>query len=221
MAGYFITGTDTGVGKTTFLCAWLDLLKKQGHTRAIGWKPLCCGPRHDAELILEHSCAGPSLNEVNPVWFQFPGAPLVASMVENRPINESFLRDSWQHLSQTYDPILVEGAGGWLTPLNLGRSMADLAVDLGLPVVLVVLNRLGALNHALLSKQAIEKSGLPFHGWVLNDGQIKSPSPGMGQDDQAPAQQTNPAILEELLGSSPLAVLPALSNDQPINWAPR
>ncbi len=194
----FITGTDTGVGKTYVTARIVEALRARGESVA-PMKPICAGDRDDAEQLFAAAGGVVPINQINPVWYRTPAAPYAAAMVENRPVDLALIHETFARLRTHYRHVIVEGAGGWLVPVERGMTMADLAVAFGLPVALVVRNRLGALNHTLLSVEAIRRSGLPFAGWIFND--IDAP------EDVAGA--TNAALLEELLGQPPLFFLRA------------
>jgi dethiobiotin synthetase len=190
---FFVTGTDTGVGKTRFTCLLLRALRAEG-IAAVGYKPVCCGERDDAHLLSAAS-GGLDPDQVNPVWLRAAVAPLVAGMLENRPVDPAALRADFQRFTAEHPLVVVEGAGGWRVPLAAGYDMGDLAVDFGLPVIIVVGNRLGALNHTLLTVDAIRSRGLPIAGLVVN--QLS--------DELDTAAITNQGMLEELTGLPILA----------------
>lgn len=164
---YFITGTDTDAGKTYVTCLLLRAMRAAGH-EAVGFKPVCCGSRQDVSDLMQAGAFGPEADEVNPVFYKMPAAPLAAGMLENRPFSMEPVRATWQQLSARYPSILVEGAGGWEVPLTETTTIADLAVELGLPVIVVVNNRLGALNHTILTVRSIQQRGLKCAGIILN-----------------------------------------------------
>lgn len=186
----FITGTDTGVGKTHVTCCLLEALVRSGET-AIGYKPVACGDRSDA-LAIQAACGGPPqvpLERINPLWLRAPAAPMAAAMIENRPIDPDSLERGYRTLEGEFPHILVEGAGGWEVPITASYSMADLAVALGLPVLVVVDNKLGALNHTLLTVAAVRARGLACAGIVLN----------YASEERDSASISNRALLEQLL----------------------
>lgn len=168
MPHFFITGTDTGVGKTTY---GVSVLKKWCRERkhCIGLKPFATGDREDAQKIqaaLGAEC--PEIDFINPVFLKNPMAPAMAAKIENRMISyEDILKQTKQSLEQ-YDCGLVEGAGGWLVPLTQEKMIRDFAVDLGLPVIVVARAGLGTLNHTLLTVESIRQSGLKLEKVVLN-----------------------------------------------------
>ncbi len=186
--GWFVTGTDTGVGKTHVCRLLLAALRQCGHS-AVGYKPVCCGSRSDAALLHEASSAGPTIDEVNPIWLRAEMAPLAAGRIENRTPDLDALATGCRRLASRFDRIVVEGAGGWRAPLAPGATMADLAVRLKLPVLVVVRNRLGALNHTLLTVESVLAAGLSCAGVILN--QV--------EDERDAASIMNRSILEEFL----------------------
>lgn len=194
---YFIAATDTGAGKTYVTARLIGRLRARG-VDAVGFKPICCGGREDAEILRAASggAEAPELNELNPVWLRTPAAPYVAAMVENRMLDLGLVREKYAALRARRGAVIVEGVGGWLAPLTRDLWMADLAAEWGLPVVVVVRNRLGALNHAALTVRAVRAAGLRCAGLVLNHGALGG---GPEIDPQEVARATNRAILEDLL----------------------
>lgn len=163
----FITGTDTDVGKTYVTCLLLEALGRHG-IKAAGFKPFCCGSRGDSIRLQAVSCEGLDLEEINPVWLKTPASPFAACMIENRPLDIDEVHDAYEHLARRTDHLLVEGVGGWEVPLNADTTAADFAERLGLPVLVVVNNKLGALNHTLLTVRNIAARGLTCLGVVMN-----------------------------------------------------
>ncbi len=192
----FITGTDTGVGKT-YVTARLIREHRAAGLDTVGFKPLCCGSRDDAEILRSAADDVLGINEVNPVWLRTPAAPYVASMVENRLLDLALVRETFAGLRARFTSILVEGAGGWLTPVADGYSFADLAREFGFPVIIVIKNRLGALNHAALTLHHVRSTGLECAGLILNN--VPTPD-GEENDPQQIARATNRAVLEDVLG---------------------
>lgn len=164
----FVTGTDTGVGKTSFTVWLLRELRCRG-LRCAGYKPICCGDRGDAVQL--HAAGDPALtiDEVNPIWLQTPAAPLTAARVEKHEIDLPALCTGFANLSARVDFVAVEGVGGWMVPITAEYFSSDLAAELALPVVIIARNRLGCLNHVLLTVRAIETAGLTCAGVILND----------------------------------------------------
>lgn len=190
---FFVTGTDTGVGKTYVTRLILEGLRAAG-VDAVGYKPVACGDREDAELLATASGGIPP-DEVNPVFLRNALAPYVAGMLENRPIDPAELVEGYRSLSGAHQSVLVEGAGGWEVPIAPNYRIADLAVALELPVVVVAGNRLGALNHILLTVDAVRARGLVCAGIVLNQ---------LG-DEMDTAMITNKGVIEDLTGVPLLA----------------
>ncbi len=185
---YFITGTDTGVGKTYVARLLIETLRADG-IDAVGYKPVSSGDRTDAETLAAAS-GGLPLEEVNPAHFQNALAPVVAAMLENRTLDCAELIEGYQKIAAKHEVVIVEGAGGWEVPLAKGYRIADLAADLALPVIVVAANRLGAINHILLTTAAIRARGLECAGVYLN--QL--------EDEMDTAMITNKGVLEELTG---------------------
>ncbi|ALB62142.1 Dethiobiotin synthetase [Cronobacter condimenti 1330] len=175
---WFITGTDTEVGKTIASCALLTAAKAAGW-RTAGYKPVASGSEitpeglrnSDALSLLRHSSVGLRYDEVNPLTFEEPTSPHIASREEGRPIEFAVMSAGLRKLEQQADWVLVEGAGGWFTPLTDHATFADWAQQEQLPVILVVGVKLGCINHALLTAQAVQAAGLRLAGWVANDVQ--------------------------------------------------
>lgn len=190
MTGFFITGTDTEIGKTHVTCALLRDLRARG-LRPMGYKPMACGDRNDPRAM---RCAvgepSLSLDVLNPIYLRAATAPYIAAELEQRVLSIDDMVAAYQQLAEQYNPVLVEGAGGWEAPLAPGLTMADLAVALALPVVLVVGNKLGAVNHAIMTVKGIRSRGLECHSIVLNH---------MGEEWDA-ASVTNRRLIEEFTG---------------------
>lgn len=164
----FVTGTDTGVGKTYTVVQLLRLLRAAGKSCA-GFKPICCGDRHDAELLLAAGSEGLTINEINPLWLKTPAAPFAAALIENIKIDIEPLRHALAVLQKRVDHVVVEGVGGWMVPIRADYFVSDLAADMKLPVLVVAQNRLGCLNHTALTVRSVEQHGLRCIGVILND----------------------------------------------------
>lgn len=164
---FFVTGTDTGVGKT-YVTALLTRALRRAGLDTVALKPICCGPRDDVDLLCAASDREISPDAANPCWLEAPAAPLVAARRENREVNLAALDEWFQQHRARRRSLLVEGAGGWLVPLADGRTVADLAALFGLPILVVVANRLGCLNHTLLTLESIRARGLQCGGLILN-----------------------------------------------------
>lgn len=152
----FITGTDTGVGKTVLTCLLLQYLRGSG-VPALAMKPFCSGGREDLEAI--RRIQGDELESaiLNPYYFKHPLAPAVAAEKIDQPIQVSKAAEAIKKAAKRCDCLLVEGAGGLMVPLSRRRTMLDLIVEVGAEVIVVSQNKLGAINHAVLTLQALQK----------------------------------------------------------------
>jgi dethiobiotin synthetase len=198
MKGIFITGTDTGVGKTYLTALLTRTLRGQG-IPAIALKPVASGDRSDALALSEAMDGALPVPRINPIHFSTPLAPYAAGMLENRPFPWNQLRSHWRDISGCHPgPFLVEGVGGWRVPMDSTHTVREWAQELGLPVLVVCRATLGTLNHTLLTVDSIRQTGLPLPGVVMNFHAAP-------EDD---ATRTNPGILEEW-SKLPVARLPA------------
>ena len=200
----FVTGTDTGVGKSLFSAALLHALARC-HRRVVGMKPIAAGTTwidgvlaNDDVLALRaaSSITVPSTLD-NPVLLHDPVSPHIAAQRAGVAIDIGHITVCHRQLMALADAVVVEGAGGFMVPLSAQHTGADLALALGLPVVLVVGLRLGCLNHALLTVHAIRAQGLTLAGWVANH-----------IEPTMLAQQDNIAFLQQQLGAPLLANIP-------------
>jgi dethiobiotin synthetase len=210
--GIFITGTDTGVGKTVVAAGLVRLLVRQGR-RVIGLKPIASGAertsqglRNDDALALSAASSVEVPYPVtNPHCFEPAVAPHLAAAEAGVELPVDELVRWYRQATTGADVAVVEGAGGWRVPLHPDGFLSDLPEALGLGVVLVVGLRLGCLNHARLTLEAIERTGrCPFVGWVGN-----RIDPGFERPD------ANLETLTRLLGGAPLAILPPLEAPNP------
>jgi dethiobiotin synthetase len=170
--GFFITGTDTNVGKTWATVTLMRYFQAQGKT-VVGMKPVASGcewidgklRNEDALLLQKHASVVMDYELINPFAYQLPVSPHLAG--ENNPVDLQQIGTAFAKLQHAAEIVLVEGVGGWLVPLNnKGDNVASLARSLRLPVIMVVAMRLGCINHALLTYQAIVSSGLTCAGWL-------------------------------------------------------
>ena len=168
---FFVTGTDTDVGKTLIASALLHVLAARG-LRVVGMKPVAAGSVagvwHDVVELEHASNVAAPLDARNPYRFHPPIAPHLAVAQTGEIISLPAIDDAYRHLSSLAEVVIVEGAGGFYVPLNYTESLADVAQQLNLPVILVVGMRLGCINHALLTVAAIQARGLALAGWVAN-----------------------------------------------------
>lgn len=215
MNGFFITGTDTGVGKTLFSAALLHALADLG-VRAVGMKPVAAGAEsrdgswvnEDVAMLAAASGVQAPPELANPYLFREAIAPHLAADHKGVAIEIPRIAAALEALGNMADVVVVEGVGGFRVPLGPGRDTADLAVRLDLPLILVVGMRLGCLNHALLTAEAISRRNLKLAGWVANR-----------IDPDMPAYDENLATLTKLLGAPMLAELPAMTPPDPIRAA--
>jgi dethiobiotin synthetase len=175
MLRLFVTGTDTGVGKTRVAAA-LSMAYATQDKRVAAMKPVASGCRRtpaglrseDAEALMAATTVRAAYEDVNPYAFEPAIAPHIAATEAGCSIDFGLLDECYERLCLQSDVTIVEGAGGWLAPLDATRTFADLAVRWQLDVILVVGLRLGCLNHALLTAESIERHGLRLRGWVAN-----------------------------------------------------
>ena len=207
MRGWFVTGTDTGVGKTVVACALLRGLRARG-VDAGGMKPIETGvgpegPR-DAIALLEAAGDTDDLASVCPQRFALPAAPTVAAAAEGRRVDLDMIRCAFAALAARHSCLVVEGAGGLLAPAAEGSSMADLAAELGLPLLVVARPSLGTINHTRLTLEAAAARGLPLAGVVISHGVTPLPA----------ADRANFAALRVELGARLVGEIPTLAPGQ-------
>lgn len=216
MSAYFVAGTDTGVGKTRVAAALLYAARQRGLT-TLGLKPVAAGcepagegpepaalRNDDALRLRQHSTEELTYQQTNPVALAPPIAPHIAAERAGVSLCATQLAAHCRPLLERAAFTLVEGAGGWRVPLNERESLADLPRQLALPVILVVGVRLGCLNHALLTAEAIERDGLKLAGWVAS-----------GVDPEADCVADNIAALEYRLNAPCLGRIPPLACPEP------
>lgn len=202
--GIFVTGTDTGVGKTLVSVSLVKALVKRG-LRVSAMKPVASGSEHTAEglrnadalaLAAASNVAAP-YTAVNPYCFEPAVSPHIAAEEAGIDVDLRVITQAFETLAAGADHVVVEGAGGWYAPITREHAMSDLPKLLGVPVLLVVGLRLGCLNHALLTKRAIEAEGAELAGWVANT-----------IDPTLERRAQNLLSLERMLGREPLSVFP-------------
>ncbi|MEC6795602.1 dethiobiotin synthase [Photobacterium sp. S4TG1] len=210
---YFVTGTDTDVGKTVCSCAILNAAQ-QKNIAIVGYKPIASGcektrqglRNSDALLLQQASPVSVTYDEVNPYGFYRPVSPHIAAAEESKAIKFDVLSQGLAHLKTKSDCVLIEGAGGWRVPVNNTDYLSSWVKQEQLPVILVVGVKLGCLNHALLTAEAILADGLPVVGWIANCIEPKT--------DNYTAMIT---WLEQQLPGKKIAEIPYLSHDQTSN----
>lgn len=208
---YFVTGTDTGIGKTIVSCALLSAYSARGNA-VIGMKPVVtgrvCGEWVDVKAIVAASSIAAPREWVNPYAFIPPISAHLAAKEAGMEIDIEIIRQAYCNLQKISDVVVVEGVGGIMAPLNDRNDVADMAYALDLPIILVVGMRLGCLNHALITEKVIQASGLKLAGWVAN--QI---DPQMNSFDE------NLHTLKERLNCPLLGVLPFERNVSTKNFS--
>ncbi len=195
------------MGKTHTVVQLLRLLRASG-MRCAGMKPICCGDRRDAELLLAAGSEGFTVDEVNPVWLKTPVAPLAATQIEHAKIDIEHIMVAFRALQDRVEHVVVEGVGGWLVPIKADYFVSDLAVEMKLPVLVVAQNRLGCLNHTALTTRSITDHGLFCAGVVLNE------LPGA----TSVASATNADILREIIEAPLLSGLTENMDKLPVSW---
>ena len=211
MTAYFIAGTDTEIGKTFVTCALLHAARARGLS-AVGMKPIAAGAdlvggeliNEDAARLRAAGSFDPGLALLNPYCLKSPIAPHIAAAEEGVAIDPAPILAAFAKLQAQAELVLVEGVGGFRVPLGKGYDTADLARDLALPVILVVGMRLGCINHALLTAQAIRARGLALAGWVGNT-----------VDATQPHQADNLTALADRLNAPCWGVVPRLGGSAP------
>ncbi len=206
---YFVTATDTDAGKTYIASALVRHFAAQG-LKSVGMKPIAAGcelvdgvlQNADVQQLTQASNVDAPLSLINPYIFEPPIAPHIAAQQAGVEIAIEKIQHAFTQLSQLADVVIVEGAGGFLVPLNNTQTMADLAASLNIPVILVVGMRLGCINHALLTVQAIKARGLKLAGWVAN--QIDPKMAMLAENTRTLKQRINaPCIAEVAWGETP------------------
>jgi dethiobiotin synthetase len=192
---YFVTGTDTGVGKTFITTGIIRFVRALG-IDCIGMKPICTGENRDVIEIAAASGNAEPENLLNPIWYRTPVAPYTAAIIENRLIDLFAIRTAFETLSKRHPKILVEGAGGIAVPIHANYDFRDLAKDLRLKIIVVAANRLGVLNHTRLTLEAIRSASLDCSLVVLNSASA----------DSDISQTSNLSVLESLLDVPIIAV---------------
>lgn len=211
----FVTGTDTEIGKTLVSCALLHALNQRG-MRAAGMKPVAAGAtlrdniwhNEDADALTAASSLKLPPTLATPYLLRAAMAPHLAAEAESIVIDPQHIVRCYREIRTQADVIVVEGVGGFRVPLAPGYDTADLAVQFGLPVILVVGLRLGCLNHALLTAEAIATRGLTLAGWVANT--VDAAMPHLGD---------NVAALADRLAAPLLGVVPRMAHASPAQAA--
>ncbi len=201
---WFVTGTDTEVGKTVASCALLQAATRAGY-RTAGYKPVASGSdmtpdgvrNSDALALQRNSSLASGYDDINPYVFEEPTSPHLVSRSSGVMIERAVMSRGLKALVQQADWVQVEGAGGWFTPLGEDYTFADWVAEEKLPVILVIGVKLGCINHAMLTAAAVQAAGLPLAGWIAND---ITPPGSRHQDYLASLQARIPA---PMLGEIP------------------
>jgi dethiobiotin synthetase len=221
--GFFITGTDTGVGKTVITAALVKAAQHLG-CKAAGMKPIETGCQRaadsrqhtagsndilippDGQFLQEISGTNASLDLITPIRFENPLAPMPAAEIEGVAVDMRKIMDAFMKLAYTYNVLIVEGVGGIRVPLIREYFVADMAKDFGLPVIVVTRPGLGTINHTLLTVEHALMKGLTVAGIIIN---YNRPA------EMTSAEQTNPAVLEKTCPVPVLGIFPYLENFKP------
>jgi dethiobiotin synthetase len=198
MKGVFVTGTDTGVGKTVVAAGVAALLRSRGLNVGV-MKPVAAGGQGDAEVLRRAAGADDGLDLINPVNLRHPLSPNVAAQVEGVEIDVARIERAARQLARRHDLLIVEGAGGLLVPVRDNFNMADLALTLGLPLLIVARRGLGTINHTLMTVECAQTRGLAVAGVVYNDAV---------RIEEGTAERTNPEVIERLTGVPCLGLVP-------------
>ena len=209
--GFFVTGTDTGVGKTVVSAALVRLLKSAGLS-VFAMKPVESGCRRDGDTLVPgdgtflRTMAGmdEDISMVTPYALEAPLAPMVAAGIEGVRIEPERIKRTFKGLSEKYDAAVVEGVGGLLVPIRRDYFVLDLIGDLGLPVIVVARAGLGTINHTLLTVRCALGAGAKVAGVVINRC-------GAAGEDMDPSWRTNPQAIRELAGVPLIGIFPSLA----------
>ena len=203
--GLFITGTDTGVGKTLVAGGIAAVLRGQGLKVGV-FKPIASGCREDGILISDDTeflalCADAdySLSVITPVTYKTPAAPVTCVQIEGRAIDYEEIVAAYTYLCENTDVVIVEGIGGAMVPIDAEHTVLDLAVEFNLPTVVVARPNLGTINHSLLTIQAVRNAGLPVAGLVVS---------GYNAFEANIAEETSPEVICEFSDTNLLSIVP-------------
>ncbi len=229
--GLFITGTDTGVGKTVITGAIAALMRRAGKNVGL-CKPIATGCRCQGDTLISDdglalaACARSDLPQslITPITYEPPLAPAVAAEKIGRAVDDRRIFGALAEIDRGCDVLLIEGIGGWMVPLDEKRTVADLAVALGYPVLVVTRPNLGTLNHTALTCNAIQQAGLPIAGLVVNGAADDPDDPSIADNPRWLAQQTNVTVLAVTPRCDPIEPLsgclpePLLKSLDPVDW---
>jgi dethiobiotin synthetase len=204
MQKFFITGTDTEVGKTFFTCALIHALQNNADKSVMAFKPVAAGAEliegklknDDALAIIAALKQKVAYSTINPICLKQAIAPHIAANQEGVELSVNSIQQACKLARSNADVTLVEGAGGWLVPLHNNQTFADYVKAESLDVILVVGMKLGCINHALLTQQSIKQSGLNLVGWVAN--QIDPEMQSQAQNIETLKQQLNCPLIAQI-----------------------
>lgn len=216
--GLFITGTDTGVGKTVVTAAILAWLRHQGFSAGV-MKPIetgvnceCSSPANsDALFLMECGGIEDDLAEVCPIRMKPAASPFQAALIENRTLQPESILSAYRSLAEKYDWMLVEGVGGIRVPITRDYGVVDLIRDLDLPAVVVARYQLGTLNHTLMTLDTLKQNGIPLRGVVFNQTSLEAPDV---------IEQDQPRLIEELSEAKILGKFPHIDNLNTQSFSP-
>ncbi len=215
--GFFVTGTDTGVGKTLVTTQMGKAIQSENISLGI-MKPIETGVSSslvpttlsDVGLLKTALGVSDSIEDISPYRYQTPVAPLLASRLENNPIDPKVIIEAYQKLTRKYDVILAEGAGGILVPIKNDYLMADLAKDLALPLIIVARFHLGTINQTALTIEAARSRGLDIEGIVFSC---------LEKDQPTELEKYTPEILEEIYKTPVIAICPFMGDNPKANFS--
>ncbi len=210
MKGLFITGTDTGVGKTVVAAAIALALKRRGVDVGI-MKPVQCGEEDDAAFLAKAASVADELSLICPFAFKRPVAPTLAAKEKGMRIEMGEIKKAFNTLAARHELMIVEGAGGIMVPLSEEENyfVSDLAAEMGLPLLIVARPGLGTVNHTLLTVDHARRKGLDIHGIVISGFPA---SPGL-------SEQNNPAMIKQISGIDRVITFPSLDLDDAYDLA--
>lgn len=212
--GFFITGTDTGVGKTVVTACLLSLFRKYRLDVGV-MKPIETGVTRqalsDAEFLIKAAGTESALADVSPIRFKTPASPLQASRIEKRPIDIKLILQKFRDLADKHEYMLVEGVGGILAPITEKYLVIDLIRELRLPLIVVCRHTLGTINHTLLTVKTAQAKGITVHGIIFNQTTPKN----------SPIEKAQPALVSELTEVPIVGEFPYIKNISPASFTPK
>lgn len=207
--GFFVTGTDTGVGKTVIAAALIKAIGMLGG-RACAMKPIETGCTREGNSLIPSdgmflksiARMDETLNQISPCCYENPLAPMIAAEIEGKSVNLNKIRKAFDGLTRIYQTIVIEGVGGLLVPINKNYFVLDLAKELGLPLIVVSRPDLGTINHTLLTVKYALKEGLKVAGVIINYTYLSEGSK---------AEETNPQAIKQLSPAPLIGIFPHLN----------